>query len=312
MSTIATRRRLLGGGLALGLLTACGTAAPPTATVPATREIETAKGRIRIPVNPQRVVTAINYAMHDLFDVGFTPIGVPDGFATAVLPEFASLYQGIEKVGPWNQLDLEKIAALKPDLILGLDAELNAPLYDRLTAIAPTALFSLAGTGDWTKVAAEFADAVGRADQFAALRQQYRGRAAALRATYAAQLQGRPWAIVTAPAGKWVLWYPDSSAGQVLGELGVSLVGAAAGQTGNYREFTYEQLATLADAAVIVTSGSQENIPAGIRQLLDLATFKALPAAQRGRVFHLPQLFPASYKAALALLDQAGVVLRQL
>lgn len=309
-----TRRKLLGGGLALGalsVLAACG-GSPATATAPTTRQVDTPRGKVTIPVNPQRVVAVINYAMHDLFDIGFNPIGIPDGFASAVLPEFSALYQKTEKVGHWNQLDLEKIAALKPDLILGIDSDLNAPLYDRLKAIAPTALFSLVGTSDWTKVAAEFADAVGRTSQFATLKKQYQDRAAALRATYADQLKGRPWAIVTAPVGKWVLWYPDSSAGQVLGDIGVQFVGAAAGKTGNYKEFSYEQLETIADAAVIVTSGTKENVSAGIKAMMDQATFKALNATKAGHVYPLPQLFPYSYKVAMALLDQAEEVLRQL
>ena len=161
-------------------------------------------------------------------------------------------------------------------------------------------------------MAAEFADAVGRTTQFSDLKKQYEDRSAALRSTYTDKLKGRPWAIVTAPAGKWVIWYPDSSAGQVLGGMGVEFVAAAAGKTGNYKEQSYEQLGEIADAAAIVTFGSKENLSAGIKQMMEQATFKSLPATQAGRVFPLPQLFPTSYKMAIALLKQAEEALKQM
>src|SRR5690242_700160 len=86
-----TRRKLIGGGLgfgALAVLAGCGVGGPPTATVPTTRMVDTPRGQVTIPISPQRVVAIINYAMHDLFDLGFNPVGIPDGFASSVLPEF--------------------------------------------------------------------------------------------------------------------------------------------------------------------------------------------------------------------------------
>jgi iron complex transport system substrate-binding protein len=49
--------------------------------------------------------------------------------------------QGIKTVGGISELNLEAIAALKPDLILGSKLRAN-DLYDKLSAIAPT-VFSI-------------------------------------------------------------------------------------------------------------------------------------------------------------------------
>ena len=53
-----------------------------------------------IPIAPQRVVCVVNYAMNDLFDIGFKPVGIPDGLGSSVLPEFATNYTSTEKIGP--------------------------------------------------------------------------------------------------------------------------------------------------------------------------------------------------------------------
>jgi iron complex transport system substrate-binding protein len=309
-----TRRELLTIAVTAAFLAACGEdkeeAPSPEAT---TRTIDTAKGQVTIPVSPERVICVINYAMHALFSLGFNPIGVPDGFASAVLPEHAALYEATAKVGPWNQIDLEKVAGLNPDLILGLDIEWNTPIYDRLAAIAPTALFTLTGTSDWAWVTAEFAGAVGRTKELEALETQYRDRVASIRSTYAEILGSTRWAIANEFQGGWVLWYPDSSGGQVMTDAGVQLAVAAAGRSGNFSQLSHEQINELADADVIVIrSSSPTGFAVNTQAWIDQPAFKLLKAARDGHVYPLTRLFPYSYRDALALLDEVEGILSKL
>lgn len=173
-----TRRRFITGALGLGalaVLPACGDEeADPTATAePTTRVIESALGLVEIPIRPERVVCVDIYPMNALFDVGFTPAGVSDNLTDFVPTQFAALYGSVTKVGTLVELDLELVAALSPDLILGLDY-LDDAVYASLSAIAPTALFSgQPGGANWEQVLGQFADAVGRTAEVAALRQQY-------------------------------------------------------------------------------------------------------------------------------------------
>lgn len=314
-----TRRRFIAGSLALGVVTflpGCGdddpASIPAGTTTPATRTIETANGPVEIPTTPKRVVCVINYAMHDLFDLDFEPIGVPDGFADDVLPKYAGSYQKIAKVGPWNAIDVEKVAALNPDLILGLDSDWNEPIYDKLRGIAPTALFKLAGTSDWAAVAAEFAGAVGRTKQLDALKQQYQDRAASIHSTYSSVLDEARWAIVTAPPSGWVTWFPDSSGGQVLAAAGVQFSSIAAGKTGNYQELSIEQLDLLADADAIAVYDNPGSPNPNVQKLKQQPAWALLKAAKNDHVYALPQLFPYSYGNALALLDQLEEALKSL
>jgi iron complex transport system substrate-binding protein len=308
-----TRRRLIGSGLALGLLAACGTTAPPTATVPATRMIETAKGPVQIPTNPQRVVCTDSFSPRALLDLGVTPLGVPDLPASFVLPEYAATWPTIAKTGTPVQPDLEKIAAQRPDLILGTSLVANAD-YGKLSEIAPTAWFNFGPTGhNWAQLAESFADALGRTSQLAGIQQHYHARADALRTTYSATLGQTRWAVVSAGSPQWWLYAPTSSHGAVLAAAGVQFTPAATGQTGYLATLSYEQIGQLADADIIVVaSDNAGNYDANTQALLAQPVWQGLQAARAGRVFPLPRFSPATYKYAEALLDEVEIILKKL
>jgi iron complex transport system substrate-binding protein len=310
-----TRRTLLGGGLALGLLTACGASSPPTATVPAMRTVDTVKGPVQIPAQPRRVVCVDYFAAYDLLDVGFTPVGVLDIPSAMLPPEYATSLQAITKVGTNREVNLEQVAQLQPDLILGFGLEPDLSVYDRLAAIAPTALFPFKTSADWARLAEQFADAVGRTSQLTALQRQYQDRAAAIRSTYAGVLGRTRWDIAYAAAsdGKYYLYYPDSNGGKVLADAGVQFGSAAAGKAGTFANLSFEQISQLDDADVIVIPVDNSGQPsAATKGLLDQPAWQFLKAAKVGQTYPLSRLFPTSYKAALALLDELEGVVKKL
>ncbi|MGE0228714.1 MAG: ABC transporter substrate-binding protein [Dehalococcoidia bacterium] len=311
----ATRRefvRLVGGGAFAGvILVACGQDDGED-EVPATRTIETAFGPVAIPTRPERVVTVVNYAMNALFSLGVTPAGVPDGFEASVLPSEVEMYRAAPKVGPWNEIDVEQVAALNPDLILGLDIEWNTPLREALSATAPTALFALEGTSDWAKVTEQYADAMGLLDEFDVLEQRYHGRAAEVRASHETVLASTRFAIANEFQQGWVLWYPDSSGAQVLAETGIQFFDEAAGKTGNYEAFSLEQVNKLEGANAILIRSTGGTLSENTQAFLALDVVRKLPAVVAGRVFPIANLFPTSYTQALALVEEAADLLGQL
>lgn len=308
-----TRRQLIERGAGLGaaaLLARSGTALAALEET-GVRTIQTAKGPVRIPTHPTRIVCVANYPMENLFDFGVKPVGVPGSLDGESLPRFAAEYKALPKVGSFDQISVEKVAALHPDLILGLDFPFNTPLYKNLSAIAPTVLFALPGTSAWATVAARFADAVGHTPTLERLRRAYRTSAASIRSDYSRTLAETRWAIVTTPKGEWVLWYPDSSGGQVLRSAGARFSKAAAGKTGNYRELSFEQLDAIADADAIAVYANTLHDPR-LAQLTSEATWKQLPAVKAGNVFAFNQLFPYSYGDASVLLHQFEAALKKL
>jgi iron complex transport system substrate-binding protein len=99
---------------------------------------------VTIDAPPQRVVGMSASINEMLFAIGVTPVGVTDGMdyppAAANLPTFGTGYQP----------DLEALAALEPDLIIG-NGQLNMQIMDKLQAIAPTLMILTLTPGDVPK-----------------------------------------------------------------------------------------------------------------------------------------------------------------
>jgi iron complex transport system substrate-binding protein len=169
---------LLGAVLALGLA-ACGTgAAEQTAPSPspATRTVESFRGPVEVPANPERVVVLDTGELDSAVALGVTPVGavrapVQDG----LLGYLADELDGVELVGEIGEPDLERIAALDPDVILGSELRVGE-VYDQLSAIAPTVLTETVGVV-WKENLLVHGAALGREQEARALLDAYEARA---------------------------------------------------------------------------------------------------------------------------------------
>lgn len=95
-----------------------------------------------VPENPQRVVALEWTYVEDVLAVGVQPVGIADiaGYNEWVkIP--VTLDKSVADVGDRSEPNLEKIAELKPDLIIGVYFRLIEN-YDDLSAIAPTLVFN--------------------------------------------------------------------------------------------------------------------------------------------------------------------------
>jgi iron complex transport system substrate-binding protein len=133
-------------------------------------------GETKIPAPPKRVVSAGFTEQDDLLAVGVVPIAVTNWFGDQPLgvwpwalpklgdakPEVLSLADGMQ---------IDKISALKPDLIVATNAGLDKDTYDKLSQIAPT----IAQSGQeaffepWKDQAAAISQAVFKFDEMAGL-----------------------------------------------------------------------------------------------------------------------------------------------
>lgn len=100
-------------------------------------------GETTVPSRPGRVVSAGLTEQDDLLAVGVVPIAVTNWFGdqpAGVWP-WAQPKLGAAKpvlLNLDNGIQVDKIAALKPDLIVAVNAGLDADTYQKLSAIAPT------------------------------------------------------------------------------------------------------------------------------------------------------------------------------
>ncbi|ALE84044.1 ABC transporter substrate-binding protein [Pseudonocardia sp. HH130629-09] len=172
-------RRIVGGALlailAVLALTACGGASeqggdqPPagqsSGTFPVT--ITHALGEATISAAPTRIV-ALSYEQDLLSQIGITTVGHNENAVTPGRPypweEGKVDFAGSEVVvEPSQEVNLEKIAALQPDLILATNLSTIDKFYPQLSQIAPTVVYQKGWNKDtWQDNAALIGKAVGK------------------------------------------------------------------------------------------------------------------------------------------------------
>lgn len=128
----------------------------------AVRDIEHARGTAEVPEDPQRVVTLEPLELDTAVALGITPVGAAVASNVAGVPEYLGV-SGVEPVGTVPEPDLEAIAALQPDLILGTESR-HSGLYEQLSAIAPT-VFIETQADPWRDNALLIGDTLNRADE---------------------------------------------------------------------------------------------------------------------------------------------------
>lgn len=293
------------------------TDAPTTVARAATRSVQTLHGAVEIPAHPQRIVCLRFVDTATLLDVGVTPVGMAT-WGVNFLPEHATTMADIPDVTVAGSADLnlELIASLRPDLIIGsdwLDPAKQAVPYDDLTAIAPTALCEWQqSAANWPDQAAFFADVVGKTPELQAVQAEYETSADAIRADHAVGLAAQTWALVQGGAdGEWYFYTPESSHGQVFARAGVQFADIRSDEPGGYVVMSTENIGELAAASALALNMNVSAV-AGGEALQAEPLFQALPAAQDAQVYPMTWFFPSSYKVASALLVELDEALAQL
>ena len=120
------------------VIVACASKTPKNITSNETpnsdcRVVQHHMGETCIPLNPQRIVGLGNTGFFAL-DLGVEPVGIVHSPLVESLG-LKSQVQDIEDIG--NPPNLEKLVALKPDLIFGWG---HQNIYSQLSQIAPTVL----------------------------------------------------------------------------------------------------------------------------------------------------------------------------
>ncbi|MEL6893807.1 MAG: ABC transporter substrate-binding protein, partial [Actinomycetota bacterium] len=123
---------------------------------PATRTVEHALGVSEIPANPQRIAAlSEEFLLADLLSLGVTPIVSTSNDAEVFPGIDPALTEGIEIVFT-PSFNLEELAAIEPDLILGYPGIFNVVPggYDVVSDIAPTVAVGTAEMDPFERLAA--------------------------------------------------------------------------------------------------------------------------------------------------------------
>ncbi|MCP2338628.1 ABC transporter substrate-binding protein [Actinomadura rupiterrae] len=152
---------LAAAAVAAMALSACGGGSGGSSASGATHVVKHGMGEAKVSDAPKKIVVLDTDKLDTLATLGLTPVGatVPDqkaGMPKYLGPGFAK----VKSVGTTQQPDVEAIAALKPDLILGSKFRMEK-YYSQLSKIAPTVFTAQVGI-TWKQNFLLDAEAVGR------------------------------------------------------------------------------------------------------------------------------------------------------
>ncbi|WP_156960238.1 ABC transporter substrate-binding protein [Amycolatopsis taiwanensis] len=151
------------------------------------RTVTHAVDKTRIEKKPTRVVVLDSGELDDVLALGVVPVGMATTAGQTGVPSYlADRVQGITTVGDLNNLNLEKIASLNPDLILGSKLRAN-DLYPQLSKIGPT-VFSIRPGFPWKENFRLVAAALGAENEAVGILNDYQRKADGVKAG----VQGTP------------------------------------------------------------------------------------------------------------------------
>lgn len=291
---------VVGAALVAVALTGCSTSDQTAAASGSTKSIETLYGSVDVPTSPKRIVAIGFTEATTLADLGIKPVGRTNYIPS--LDAYDTFFKDIPVVEDANaNPDLEKIASLKPDLIVGSEFadKADKAAFAKLSAIAPTAIFEWKpAAANWENEAAGTAEAVGRTADLEKLKADYAAKAAEIKASYQDYLSTHTVDALSGDADNWYLDGPTSAPGRVLGDAGARL-GAGAGQKDGYVQYSPEQYGILADTDLIFVSADTTDDATPVTSNAVFATTKA---AKAGQVVQSAHFYSGSYQMANALL----------
>lgn len=276
------------------VMSACGSLAPAPAGSPepsaaATQTIkDTFLGDVEAPSNSQRVL-ALWRTGNELADLGVVPVGALEDELTQqeLSPAQREANKDVPTVGTYEGVDLEKVIALKPDVITGMD---NARLgidYKALQEIAPVLILKIAEPTDVWKNYPKVVEVVGKSTDFDARSAKLGEALDSVKASHGANIADAKTTLIGADESS--LWVDTSKslAYEPLTKAGFSYNDAYTKDPARYAtELTKENLSSLADQDIIFYDQEADgSISAPVQALLDEPAFKRLPAVEAGNLF---------------------------
>ncbi|MFX3625649.1 MAG: ABC transporter substrate-binding protein [Ectobacillus sp.] len=205
------------------ILSACGTKKEKEQTEKEAKPaenytVEHAMGTTEIKGTPKRVVILTNEGTEALLAMNVKPVGaVKSWTGTPWYKHIEKDMKGVKEVGTESEVNLEAIAALKPDLIIGNKMR-QEKVYEQLNAIAPT-VFSETLRGDWKENFNFYAKALNKEAEGKKVMDQYQNRIKELQGKLGDKLNQKV-SIVRFMAGDVRIYHKDSFSGVILEELG--------------------------------------------------------------------------------------------
>ena len=268
--------------------------------------VDHAMGSTTIEKTPEKIVILTNEGTEALLALGITPVGaVQSHTGNPWYDHIADEMKDVEVVGLESEVNLEAIAALQPDLIIGNKMRQEA-IYEQLNAIAPT-VFAEDLRGNWKHNFELYAKSVNKADIGKEVLAEYDARVADLKEKLGDKLN-QEVSMVRFIAGEVRIYQKDSFSGVILDQLGF-----ARPESQNVDEFaikgaTKEQIPLMdGDILFYFTYETGDGAASELeKEWLNDPLFKKLEVAQKGQVHKVDDAIwntAGGIKAAHLMLD---------
>ena len=255
----------------------------------AVRVVNHATGKTEVPIDPQRVVV-LSIGLDTVLSLGVKPVG-------SIQVEQDDYYlkdraEGVESVGNFGSPNLEAIAALKPDLILGSKLH-NQIDYKLLSQIAPTIIAEVETGGDWKKMLNQYAEALGKTDKAEQIMADYHAKIEKFQAQMGDRLNSTEVSIVRI-SQRGISLYLKRFSGTIVADAGLP---RPPHQTNTEQTLSMEiskELLHKADGDVIfvwtasVNKERAREAQTALKQLKADPLWSKLNAVQQDKVYEVP------------------------
>jgi len=269
------------------LAAACGGEATtrPASAADGTRTVAHAAGTTQVPGDAERIVTTTDQnALLPLLELGVRPVGSAGIVTDDGTPRFRRTEgfdtSGIAFTGAFTEPNLEKVASLRPDLVVGY--EFDEEFYDELSAIAPTVLVQIFDR-PLTEALVQFGELVGERDEALRLQREYDARIAELRARLGDRAETLSVSVL-GPGDPGTFGRGDSgqAIGTVMDDLGLPRTPEQLADDGD-TSYSLEQIGSRSADVVLVLDFTGDGQEPGLQALVASPTYRRLPAVRAGQ-----------------------------
>jgi iron complex transport system substrate-binding protein len=249
--------------------------------------IQHALGETCVPNRPQRVIVLGIPTLGDAMALGVKPIASIVYFDDPP-PYLAKHLESIQSLGKEGQPNLEKILALKPDLIIGTKYSSEAT-YNQLSKIAPTVVDNWEGYPSWRNHFNFVAKVLNKNEEAKQVWAEYNQRIASLKTSLGNRLQDSEVSFVHICCGTIDIDLKNSFNGGILADAGIRRPPSQAVPIeGGITLLSEERLIDIDGDILFVATDGEKSIQ-------KLAELKQNPLWKNLRAVQQNQVYPVNY-----------------
>lgn len=246
--------------------------------------VEHAMGSTTLEKTPEKIVILTSEGTEALIELGITPVGaVKPTTQDTFYDHVADKLKDVKIVGTELEVNVEAIAALKPDLIIGNKMR-QEQIYDQLNAIAPT-VFAETLRGNWKENFELYAKAVNKAEKGNEVIAAYDSRIADMKEKLGDKVNQKI-SMVRFMAGDVRIYQKDTFSGVILDQLGFQRPDSQNVDEFAIRNVTKEQI-PLMEGDVLFYFTYEPGDGAGTqleKEWINDPLFQKLEVAQKGNI----------------------------